>query len=56
VTPVRSIDRITVGNGKRGAITTQIQQRFLDIVRGVTDDTNGWLTYVRAERAAKQSA
>jgi len=56
VTPVRSIDRITLGNGKRGPITTQIQQRFLDIVRGVTDDTNGWLTYVRAERAAKQSA
>ena len=55
VTPVRSIDRITLGNGKRGPITTQIQQRFLDIVRGVTDDTNGWLTYVRAERAAKQS-
>ena len=56
VTPVRSIDRVTIGNGKRGPITTQIQQRFLDVVRGVTDDTYGWLTYVRAERAAKQSA
>ena len=56
VTPVRSIDRISLGNGKRGPITTQIQQRFLDVVRGVTDDTYGWLTYVRAERAAKQSA
>jgi branched-chain amino acid aminotransferase len=52
VTPVRSIDRIQVGNGKRGPITTQIQQRFMDIVHGVAEDKYGWLTYVRAETAA----
>jgi branched-chain amino acid aminotransferase len=56
VTPVRSVDRLTIGNGKRGPITTQIQQRFLDIARGALDDPYGWLTYVRAERAAKQTA
>jgi branched-chain amino acid aminotransferase len=56
VTPVRSIDRITIGSGKRGPITTQIQQRFMDLVHGVGDDPYGWLTYVRAERAAKQTA
>jgi branched-chain amino acid aminotransferase len=50
VTPVRSVDKITVGNGRRGPITTQIQQRFLDLVKGVDDDPYGWLTYVRAER------
>jgi branched-chain amino acid aminotransferase len=55
VTPVRSVDRIEVGSGKRGPITTQIQQRFLEIVRGAAEDTYGWLTYVRAERASKQS-
>jgi len=55
VTPVRSVDRIQVGSGKRGPITTQLQQRFLDLVRGVGEDTYGWLTYVRAERASKQS-
>ena len=38
VTPVRSVDRIVVGNGKRGPITTQIQQRFLDLVHGNGDD------------------
>lgn len=53
VTPVRSVDRIQVGAGKRGPITTQIQQRFLDVVHGRVEDTHGWLTYVRAERAAK---
>jgi branched-chain amino acid aminotransferase len=55
VTPVRSVDRITVGSGKRGPITTQLQQRFLDLVHGAGEDTYGWLTYVRAERASKQS-
>jgi branched-chain amino acid aminotransferase len=54
VTPVRSVDRITIGNGKRGPMTTQIQQRFMDLVQGVGDDTYGWLTYVTAERAAKR--
>jgi branched-chain amino acid aminotransferase len=50
VTPVRSVDKITIGNGRRGPITTQIQQRFLDLVKGVDEDPYGWLTHVRAER------
>jgi branched-chain amino acid aminotransferase len=54
VTPVRSVDRITIGNGKRGPLTTQIQQRFMELVKGVGDDPYGWLTYVGAERAAKR--
>jgi branched-chain amino acid aminotransferase len=53
VAPIRSVDRIDVGNGKRGPITQQIQQRFLDTVHGRIEDTHGWLTYVRAESAAK---
>jgi branched-chain amino acid aminotransferase len=56
VTPVRSVDRLAIGNGKRGPITTQIQQRFLDLAQGKIDDPYGWLTYVGAERAAKQTA
>ena len=56
VTPVRSVDKIQVGAGRRGPITTQLQQRFLEIVRGQTPDTYGWLTHVRAERAARVSA
>ena len=52
VTPVRSVDRITVGDGRPGQITLQLQQRFLQTVRGEIADPHGWLTYVRAERAA----
>jgi branched-chain amino acid aminotransferase len=52
VTPVRSVDKITVGRGRIGPVTQRIQRRFLEIVRGAADDTHGWLTHVRAERAA----
>jgi branched-chain amino acid aminotransferase len=47
VTPVRSVDRIRIGSGKRGPITTDLQRRFLDIVNGVVDDSYGWMVPVR---------
>ncbi|HSM60246.1 MAG TPA: branched-chain amino acid transaminase [Longimicrobiales bacterium] len=46
VTPIRSVDRITVGDGKAGPVTRAIQRRFLDTVRGRVDDERGWLTRV----------
>jgi branched-chain amino acid aminotransferase len=52
LTPVRSVDKIQVGAGKRGPLTQQLQQKFLDIVHGEADDPYGWLTHVRAERAS----
>ena len=47
VTPIRSVDRIQVGCGKAGPVTLEIQKRFLDTVKGRTDDPHGYLTYVR---------
>lgn len=55
VTPVRTIDRIPVGAGRPGQLTLQLQQRYLETVRGQAPDPHGWLTYVRAERAAASS-
>ena len=52
VTPVRSVDRIAVGQGKAGDVTRQLQRTFLDIVHGRTEDAHGWLTHVKAERAS----
>lgn len=48
VTPVRSLDRISIGAGRRGPITERIQSRFLAIARGEIDDAHGWLTRVPA--------
>ncbi len=46
VTPVRSVDRIEIGAGKAGPITLDVQQRFLETVRGENGDPHGYLTYV----------
>jgi len=46
VTPIRSIDRMTIGAGRRGPITQQIQERFFALVEGRTEDRYNWLTYV----------
>ena len=54
VTPIRSVDRITVGTGKRGPITEKLQQAFFGLFSGQTPDRWGWLDYVdmAAPRAA----
>ncbi len=46
VTPVRSVDRIPVGEGRRGPITERLQRAFFDIVEGRVEDRFGWLTPV----------
>ena len=46
VTPVRSVDRIEVGQGRRGPITERIQAEFFGLVEGRKPDTHGWLTPV----------
>ncbi len=51
VTPVRSVDRIPVGNGKPGPITMALQKRFFAIVAGDAPDLHGWLTPVRTPAA-----
>jgi branched-chain amino acid aminotransferase len=48
ITPVRSVDRITVGSGSRGPITEQLQKAFFAIVSGQAPDKRGWLTPVHA--------
>ncbi len=46
VTPIRSVDRVPVGEGKAGPVTREIQGRFLETVKGQVPDTKGWLTAV----------
>jgi branched-chain amino acid aminotransferase len=52
VTPVKSVDKITIGRGRRGPITEAIQQRFFQIVKGEAPDTHGWLQYLHTPAAA----
>ena len=48
ITPIRSVDRITIGSGKRGEITHRIQEAFFQITEGKRPAPFGakWLTYV----------
>jgi len=46
VTPIKSVDKITIGSGRRGPITEAIQQAFFDTVTGRTEDRHGWLEFV----------
>ena len=45
ITPIRSVDRAKVADGKPGKITKQLQKSFFDIVRNA-NDTYGWLKFV----------
>ncbi|MDB6047158.1 MAG: branched-chain amino acid aminotransferase [Gammaproteobacteria bacterium] len=54
IAPIRSVDRLTVGAGKRGPITETLQNAFFGLFTGKTADKWGWLDYVdmAAPRAA----
>jgi branched-chain amino acid aminotransferase len=46
ITPIRSVDRITIGSGGRGEITARIQKVFFEITSGQRQAPGPWLTYV----------
>ncbi len=46
ITPVRSVDHIPVGSGKRGPVTERLQKAFFGVVDGSAPDPHGWLTPV----------
>jgi branched-chain amino acid aminotransferase len=47
VVPVRSVDRLPIGTGKRGEITAKVQEAFFGLFNGTTEDKWGWLEYVK---------
>ncbi len=47
VTPIRSVDRITIGTGQRGPVTKRLQEEFFALIEGKREDRYGWLTFVK---------
>ena len=43
ITPIKSVDKITIGTGTKGPVTTQIQKVFFGLFDGSTEDSWGWL-------------
>jgi branched-chain amino acid aminotransferase len=52
VTPIRTVDKVKVGRGRRGPVTEAIQQRFFQIVKGEVADPYGWLLPVNTPATA----
>ena len=52
ITPIRSVDRIDVGEGRPGPMTQRLQREYLGIARGKIPDRHGWLTMVPEFAAA----
>jgi branched-chain amino acid aminotransferase len=50
ITPVRSVDKITIGEGKRGPITERLQKLFFGLFDGSTVDRWNWLEPIAAEQ------
>ena len=56
VTPIRSVDKITVGTGRRGETTRRIQEVFFQITSGEREAPGPWLTYVNERKGAQPTA
>jgi branched-chain amino acid aminotransferase len=46
ISPIRSVDHVTVGSGSRGPITEKIQSRYFDYINGNCQDRYGWHDYI----------
>jgi len=56
VTPIRSIDKLEIGSGRRGPVTEALQRAFFQVINGEVPDRHGWLTYVYQEESALRGA
>ncbi|HLI85024.1 MAG TPA: branched-chain amino acid transaminase [Bryobacteraceae bacterium] len=52
ITPIRSIDRISIGKGRRGPIAEKLQKEFFAVVNGTRPDRHNWLTPVPVPQPA----
>lgn len=50
IVPVRTVDQIVVGEGKRGPITKAVQAAYFGLFNGTTEDKWGWLDYVYPDK------
>ena len=46
ITPIRSVDKIVIGKGRRGPVAEKLQKEFFAIIEGSKPDRYGWLTAV----------
>jgi branched-chain amino acid aminotransferase len=52
ITPIRSIDKLKIGNGSRGPIVKKLQDEFFGLTSGAKPDRHNWLTPVGVPEGA----
>jgi branched-chain amino acid aminotransferase len=52
ITPIRSIDRISIGRGRRGPVAEKLQKEFFGVINGTRPDRHGWLSPVHVPQPA----
>ena len=50
ITPIRSIDRIQIGKGRRGPVAEMLQKDFFGLINGTKPDRYGWLSPVHSNQ------
>ena len=55
ITPIRSVDRRTVGAGRRGPVAEALQKAFFDLIEGRSEVEHGWLTPVPTTSAVAEA-
>jgi branched-chain amino acid aminotransferase len=53
ITPIRSVDHIKIGKGRRGPVAERLQKDFFGVINGTAPDVHNWLTPVHAAAAVK---
>ena len=56
ITPIRSVDKIQIGAGRRGPVTTLLQRAFFDYINGVVADRHEWLMPVTIPSTRREPA
>ena len=56
VSPIRSIDKIVIGDGNPGEVTRKIADEFFGIANGLKPDRFGWLTPVKVNASEPVTA
>src|SRR5262249_6032097 len=56
ITPIRSIDRITIGSGRRGPVAEQLQKAFFGVIHGTREDKYRWLSPCHVAATAEVGA
>tara|TARA_Y100000590_G_scaffold359930_1_gene415964 strand:+ start:431 stop:1390 length:960 start_codon:yes stop_codon:yes gene_type:complete len=55
ITPISTVDRAPIGNGKPGNITLELKNLYMDIIHGKDAKYHSWLTFINKCKKASET-